>query len=158
MKWNRMRGRKGLYGIVTRYAMLRNLAKSCGDNVAIDENVYMFNVENVSIGSNVSINSMCYIDGFGGISIGDNVSIAHGATIMSSTHNYTKIDTPIKYQGISAAPVTIGENVWIGAKATILYGTTLLNGCIVGANAVVTKDVGPNEVWGGVPAQMIKTR
>ena len=156
--FSRIRGRKGLYGIVTRYALVHNLAKSCGDNVVIDDNVYIFNLQNISFGSNVSINPMCYIDGYGGITIGDNVSIAHGATIMSSSHNYQGMNVPIKYQGIERGEVCIEDNVWIGAKATILCGRHVATGCIIGANSVVTKDVPTNEIWGGVPAIKIKDR
>ena len=156
--FNHIRGRKGNWGIVSRYALIRNLAQECGDNVVIDENVYIFNIHNISFGCNVSVNSMCYIDGFGGITIGNNVSIAHGSTIMSSSHKYQGLDTPIKYQGIDAAPVYIEDNVWIGAKATILYGRRVASGSIVGANSVVTKDIGINEIWGGSPARKIKNR
>lgn len=56
----------------------------------------------------------------------------------------------------SVGPVTIGDNVWIGDKASIMPGVTIEKGCIVAANAVVTKDVPPYCIVGGIPAKIIK--
>lgn len=149
---------KGIKGIALRYILLKTLCKACGNNVAIESSVYLLNPARLSLGNNVSINPMCYIEAAGEISIGNDVSIAHGVTVMSTSHQYTNLEIPIKDQGISYEKVVIGSNVWIGAKATILSGTTIRSGVIVGANAVVTKDVPENTIVGGVPARLIKSR
>ena len=144
------------YGI--RYCLMKNLASSCGENVAIDVGVFLLYPENMSFGNNVSINPMCYLSAFGGLYIGDNVSIAHRVTIMTSTHNYDNPDVPIRNQGISSKSVYINNNTWIGAGVTILAGTTIGSGSIIGANSLLTKDVPINQVWGGIPAKYLKSR
>lgn len=152
----RHRKQTGNLELAIRYALLKNLAKHVGDNVSIQPDVYLFNVQELSIGNNVSIHPMAYIEAYGGVNIGNNVSIAHGATIMSVTHNFCDLNLPIKDQGVSALPIKIEDNVWIGAKATILGGKTLGAGSIIGAGSVVTKNVEKNTVVAGVPARVIK--
>lgn len=152
------RGTKGIKGITIRYILLKCLAKSCGDNVSIHPNVYLFSIDKLSIGNNVSIHPMCYIDASGEIEIGDDVSIAHLSTIMSTNHNYKDLSIPIKDQGVTAKKVTIGSNIWIAAKATILSGVTIESGSVVAAGAVVCKNIDKNSVVGGIPAKLIKIR
>lgn len=149
---------KGKKGIAIRYIFLKSLCKECGDNVGVREGVYIYNPQKLSLGNNVSINPMCYLDALGEIKIGNDVSIAHGVTIMSTSHNYEDLECPIKDQGCKTKNVIIENNVWIGAKATILYGIKIGQGSIIGANAVVTKDVESGNIVGGVPAKFIKKR
>lgn len=141
-----------------RYVLLKTIAQNVGSNVGIYPGVYLLNPENITIGENVSIHPMCYIDAAGQITIGNNVSIAHGVTIMSSTHSYKDQTIPIKDQKILLKKTVIKDNVWIGSKATIVYGLSVGAGSIVGASAVVTKNVSPNSVVAGIPAQQIKNR
>ena len=152
------RGTKGLKGLAIRYALIKAIAKKCGDNVSIHTDCYLFSPEKLEIGDNVSIHPMCYIDAAGGISIGNDVSIAHAATIMTSTHNFDRYDIPIKDQQCSVEKTIIGDNVWIGAKATILCGTNVGSGSVIGATSVVTKNTQENTVNVGVPARRIKER
>ena len=149
---------KGNKGLVIRYALLKNLAKSCGDNVSIHPDVYLFAVSNLSLGDNVSIHPMCYVDASGGIEIGNDVSIAHAVTVLSTTHTFAEHDVPIKDQAVEKKRTIIGNNVWIGAKATILCGNTVSGGSVVAAGAVVTHDIPVNAVVAGVPAHVIKER
>ncbi len=157
----RCRG-EGKINLVKRYALIKSMAKSCGDNVAIYADTYIMNPQSMALGNNVSIHPMCYLESGNtkdvGISLGSDVSIAHGVTIMATSHNYSDIGIPIKDQGIHISPVVIEDNVWIGAKATILAGVTIKSGCIIGANAVVTHDTEENGVYVGVPARRIKSR
>ena len=149
---------KGIKGLLIRYVLIKCISPSCGINVSIHPNVYLFYPEKITLGNHVSIHPMCYIDASGGLSIGDNVSIAHGVTILSSSHNYNRVDVPIKDQGMYFAKTIISSNVWIGAKATILCGLKISSGSIIGANSVVTKDVSENSIVAGVPAKVIKYR
>lgn len=156
--FNHIRNIQGIKGIAFRYMIFRSLAKKCGENVSIHPGVFFFKVENISIGDNVSIHPMCYIDATGNIKIGNDVSIAHGTTIMTTTHNYLNNFLPIKDQELQLKEVVIQDNVWIGAKVTVLAGITISNGVIIGANSVVTKDIMENEIVGGCPAKFIKFR
>lgn len=141
-----------------RYLCLKNCAKTCGDNIAVFSNVYIFNLQNLEIGDNVSIHSMCYLDASGGISIGNDVSVAHMSSILSEEHVYLDLDKNIKDQGVYLKPTTIRNNVWIGAGSKILAGCELCDGCIIAAGAVVKKKVKKNTIVGGVPAKIIKER
>lgn len=149
---------QGMKGLAIRYVLLKSIAKHCGDNISIHPGVYIFNPSNLYLNNNISIQPMSYIDATGEIVIGNDVSIAHGATIMSSSHNYKALDTPIKDQGVSLKKTIINDNVWIGAKATILYGVTIRQGTIIAANTVVNKNVDENSIMSGQSMHMIKKR
>lgn len=153
--FRRMEGKKG---ILVRYILLKSIAPRCGENVSIHSNVYLLSPNKISIGDNVSIHPMCYIDATGEIEIGSDVSIAHGATILSSTHNYSSVDVPIKNQGITLKKTMICNDIWIGAKATILYGVLINDGAIIAANSVVRRNVDRNRIVGGIPATNLKLR
>jgi acetyltransferase-like isoleucine patch superfamily enzyme len=154
----RFRRTTGYKGLVIRYALLKTLAKVCGDNVSVHPDVYLFSVSQLTLGDNVSIHPMCYIDAYGEIDIGSDVSIAHGVTILSASHTFGNMDVPIKDQPVEKKKTSIENNVWIGAKATVLCGNTVHSGSVVAAGAVVTHDVASNTVVAGVPARMIKER
>ena len=149
---------RGKFGIAVRYALLKSIAKKVGDNVAIHQGCYILNAENLVIGDNVSIHPMCYIEALGGVEIGNDVSIAHATTILSTSHTYKDVEIPIKYQKVDLLPTKIGDNVWLGAKSTILGGISIESGCVVGAGAVVTHNVKTNSIVAGVPAKIIKER
>lgn len=151
---------KGKLGMGIRYVLLKTIAKECGDNVAIHPDVYLLNPQNLTIGSNVSIHPMCYLEcgKNGEIYIGDDVSIAHGATIMATSHKFSDNSISIKDQGVDEGTVYICRNVWVGAKVSILINTKVAEGCIIGANSVVTKDTQSGGVYVGAPARRIKDR
>ena len=92
----------------------------------------------------------------GPVTIGSNVNLAQGITVTALNHNFTDPQLRIDQQGVSTAPVVIGDDVWIGANATVLPGVTIGNHCVVAAGAVVTKDVPPFTLVGGVPAKILK--
>lgn len=156
--FERKRYAKGLWGMARRYAILKSLAQKCGENVSIHEGVYIFNVENLSIGDNVSIHPMCYIEAKGGVKIGNDVSIAHGVTVLSTTHCFDNLEMPIQDQPIKILPTEIGNNIWIGAKATIIGGVHIEDGCVIGAGTVVTHNIENNSVVVGAPGRKIKSR
>ncbi len=112
----------------------------------------------ITIGKNCTVHSFCVFLGEGGITIGSDVRIATSTIIVSSAHRFGDRRIPISEQGIAAKGVKIGNDVWIGAHATILDGVTIGDGAIIAAGAVVNKDVIPFTVVGGVPAKLIKYR
>ena len=108
--------------------------------------------KNISVGENVFINSGCCFQDQGGIEIGNNVLIGQQVVIATLNHELM----PSKRANLLPAPVKIGNNVWIGAHATILAGVTIGDNSVVAAGAVVAKDVPTNVVVAGVPAKVIK--
>jgi len=108
--------------------------------------------KNITVGSNVFINADCKFQDQGGITIDDGALIGHGVVLATLNHDMD----PEKRQQLHPAPIHIGKRVWIGANATVIAGVTIGDNSVVAAGAVVTKDVPPNVVVGGVPARIIK--
>ena len=108
--------------------------------------------KNIKLGKGVFINEGCCFQDQGGIEIGDNVLIGQQVVIATLNHDLA----PDKRANMIPAPVKIGNNVWIGAHATILAGVTIGDNAVVAAGAVVTKAVPANAVVAGVPAKIIK--
>lgn len=92
------------------------------------------------------------------IYIGQHVMIAHAVSIRDTDHAFENISIPMQQQGIVTAPIYIEDDVWIGHGATILKGVRIGKGAIIAAGAVVTKDVEPYTIVGGVPAKFIRGR
>lgn len=108
--------------------------------------------KNIHLGNNVFINSGCRFQDQGGIYIGDNALIGHNAVLATLNHD----PVPEKRGNLIPAPIRIGNDVWLGANVTVCPGVTIGDGAIVAAGAVVTHDVEPFTVVGGVPAKKIK--
>jgi acetyltransferase-like isoleucine patch superfamily enzyme len=100
----------------------------------------------------VSIN--CYLD----VEIGDSTLIADNVYISDFDHNFADLTVPIKDQGIAKSRVRIGRDVWLGTKVTVARGVEIGEGSVVGANAVVTRDLPGHSVAVGVPARVIRDR
>ena len=92
----------------------------------------------------------------GPVKIGSHVNLAQGITITALNHNFADKGKRIDEQGVTTTPVTIGDDIWIGANAVILPGVSIGNHSVVAAGAVVTKDVPPHTLVAGVPAKTIK--
>lgn len=114
----------------------------------------------ITIGNNVGLGSHGFYGcGVGLLSIGDDCIFGNYVSIHPENHNYQNLGQPIRLQGVnSSGGVSIGNNCWIGAKATILDGTKIGDGSIVAAGAVVKGDFPPNVIIGGIPAKIIKHR
>jgi maltose O-acetyltransferase len=111
-------------------------------------------VMRLQIGRYCYINAGCTFDARDTITIGDDVSIGHEVMILTATHDTSH---PEKRGGdITTAPVSVGNGAWLGARAIILPGVTVGAGAIVAAGAVVSKDVAPHTLVGGVPAKKIR--
>lgn len=108
--------------------------------------------KNITLGQDVFINSGCCFQDQGGITIGDRVLIGHKVVLATLNHELN----PTHRSDMRPAPIVIGQDVWIGAQATVLPGVRIGDGAIVAAGAVVTRDVLPYTVVAGVPASVIK--
>lgn len=112
----------------------------------------------VTIGARTSVNPYGVIYGHGGLTIGNDCLIAAGVVIIPANHNCSDLSTPINRQGLTCRGITIGNNVWIGARVTILDGVSIADGAVIGAGAVVTKNVMANTIVAGVPAKVVRDR
>ena len=108
--------------------------------------------KNISFGKNVFINASCHFQDQGGITIGDGVLIGHNVVLATANHALE----PSKSRKLNYAPIKICDNVWIGSNVTILQGVTVGEWSVVAAGAVVTHDVEPFTVVGGIPAKFIR--
>lgn len=112
----------------------------------------------IRIGNNVGIGDFAHIGGAGGVTIGDDTITGSYLSIHPENHNFSDLNIPVRLQGVSRQGVTIGKNCWLGAKVTFLDGSSVGDGCVVAAGAVVNKVFGDNLIIGGVPARVIGER
>jgi acetyltransferase-like isoleucine patch superfamily enzyme len=108
--------------------------------------------DKVVFGRNDVVN--CYLD----VQIGAKSIIADMVYIADFDHVFDNAEQPIKDQGIAKSPVRIGSDVWLGTKATVVRGTRVGDGSVIGANAVVTRDLPEYSIAAGVPARVIRSR
>jgi len=112
-----------------------------------------FQPKNIVIGEDTIIGDHCFLDGRASLKIGSHTAIASQVLIYNSQHD---VDDP-DFKAIEK-PVEIGDYVFIGPRSIILPGINIGKGAIIAAGAIVTKDVAPNEIVGGVPAKKIRDR
>lgn len=110
----------------------------------------------ITIGRNSLIGEYSIIRGQGGVTIGDRVYTSPFTQIIAVNHVFDDPQRPFTEQGITAEGIVIEDDVWLGAGAVITDGVRVGQGAVVAAGAVVTKDVPPHTVVGGVPARVIK--
>jgi acetyltransferase-like isoleucine patch superfamily enzyme len=96
----------------------------------------------------------CYLD----LELGDSVLMADDVFVSDFDHRHDRLDVPIMKQGIVKAAVSIGADTWLGTKVTVTRGVRIGPSCIVGANAVVTRDLPARSVAVGAPARVVRTR
>lgn len=108
--------------------------------------------KNITFGKNVFVNGGCHFQDQGGITIGDNCLIGHNVVLATINHDLN----PANNRKNHYVPIKICDNVWIGANVTVLQGVTIGEWAVVAAGAVVTKDVEPYTIVGGIPAKFIK--
>ncbi|MEI7055300.1 acyltransferase [Nocardioides sp. CCNWLW239] len=108
----------------------------------------------LELGKGTFVNHECYLDVAGGrIVIGENCHLAPQVMVMTATHD---ISSGKASREPTYATTTIGDEVWLGARSTVLPGVTIGEGCVVAAGAVVVGDCEPHGVYAGVPARRIK--
>lgn len=112
----------------------------------------------IKIGNYTTFGSDCFFGAAGGIVIGNDVVAGQYIRFHSENHNYKDINSLIRDQGVSHKGINVGNNCWIGSGVVFLDGSSIGDGCIVAANAVVTKKFPDNSIIGGVPAKIIGIR
>lgn len=140
-----------------RRVSARNAFDYCGKNVNIERKADFGKGTGIRIGDNSGLGVNCSVRG--PLDMGANIMMGPDVCIMTSRHNTSRTDVPMCQQGhLPKQKVTICDDVWIGARVIILPGVTIGKGSIIGAGAVVTKDVPEYAVVAGVPAKVIKYR
>jgi acetyltransferase-like isoleucine patch superfamily enzyme len=112
----------------------------------------------LKVGDRSNIGAYSYIGCSGYIEIGNNVMMGPRVNLMAENHNFARADIPMKEQGVTRSFIKIEDDCWLGVNCTVVAGVTIGKGSIVAAGAVVTKDVPPYSIVGGVPARVIKSR
>lgn len=137
----------------------RGLLRRRGRAVKISPTVFFKHPENISIGDNSFINHNCCIWAApnGHISIGKGVLFGPNVCVTASNHGIA-LGVPIYKQPGVDAPIVIGNDVWLGANVVVTAGVEIGDGCVVGAGAVVTKNLPPYSICGGVPAKVLRSR
>lgn len=169
-------------GAFLRRSVYSQFVMGFGKNILICENVVFSNLKKIQIGNNTKIMANCflYAHSNGEIIIGDNCSIntnvqigaADGGKIeimddcligpnsvlRAANHNFNCLSLPIRCQGHHGGTITIEKNCWLGANVCVLPGVRICEGSVIGAGAVVTKNIDAFSVAGGIPAKVIKSR
>lgn len=127
--------------------------KAHADDVYIDWSASVGYPERIQFGRHVRVGPGAVLGGFGGITIGENVRLSRGARLETGGLDFT---APLPYPHISK-PIRIDDDVWVGTHAVILGGVTVGRGAIIGAQAVVTKDVPSHSIVVGNPAKVART-
>ena len=135
----------------------RRLFRSAGRSVNVEQGAYFGSGWEVEIGDHSGLGVNCVVPF--NLKVGRDVMMGPDVLILGENHRFDDLDRPMRLQGYTIAPpVRIEDDVWIGARVTILPGLTIGKGAIIGAGAVVTKDVPPYAICAGNPARVIRFR
>jgi acetyltransferase-like isoleucine patch superfamily enzyme len=130
------------------------------DNVRIDRGVRILaaNQSRIHIGKGTRIGLHSVLNGGADITIGARSLVSGFVYLQTSMHRHEAVNMPMADQGYAHAPVTLGEDVWLGAHVVVLPGVVIGDHSIVGSNAVVTQRIEANQTWAGVPAKLLSLR
>ena len=151
-------GIPGVVGVFLRYIFLRPFFKQCGGFFRMLERVVVEYPHGLSVGKAVGFNYGCWVNARGDVTIGNYVILGPYCVIHSANHNMEALEVPVQQQGFVELPVTIGDNVWLGARVTVLPGVTIGENAVIGAGSVVTKDIPADAIAVGNPAKVIRLR
>ena len=132
-----------------------------GTTIMHNTELHVFNFRDlphafIKIGRETFVGESVVIRGQGGVTIGNSVLIAPHAKILAVNHTFTDSTRPVLEQGITGQGIVVEDGAWIGAGAAVLDGVRVGRGAVVGANAVVTKDVPPHTLAVGIPARVVR--
>ena len=138
-----------------REALLRRILGVVKENILIEQPFYCDYGYNIKVGENFYSNFNLVILDEAAVTFGDNVFIAPNCGFYTAGH---PIDAAERRKGLEyARPITVGNDVWIGAGVSVLPGVTIGDNCVIGAGSVVTRDIPSNSVAVGNPCRVVKT-
>lgn len=145
--------RSGFHLVLDEGADLR-----IGPRCILDRSMTIECYGTLHIGRDVIFGHHCTLASRESLIIGDDCLLAEMVSVRDHDHRFDRLDVPIRKQDSTSAPVVIGRNVWIGAKSTVVKGVSIGDNAIIGANAVVTRDIPANAIAVGIPARVIRFR
>lgn len=141
--------------LAERDALLRKLLGKTQKHFLIEQPFYCDYGYNIEIGENFYANVNCTILDGAKVTFGNNVFVAPNCGFYTAGH---PLDVAQRNAGLEyARPITVGNNVWIGAQVCVLPGVTIGDNSVIGAGSVVTKNIPPNSVAVGNPCRVIRT-
>lgn len=146
----------GLGARVIRSFLCKRIFRSSGKDLNIENGVFFASGKDIQIGNNSGLGLNARVTG--PLTIGNDVMMGPDVMIFTQNHETKRLDIPMRLQTAPKKGVIIEDDVWIGARVIILPGVTIKKGSIVGAGAIVTKDVPKYAVVAGNPAKIIKYR
>lgn len=146
----------GDFGKSLRAFCASYLFDSIGENINIRPNVRFGKGINISLGNNSGIGEYTYIVAMDKVLIGQNVMMGPECMLLTGNHGYDDVNKTLIEQSILVDEIIIEDDVWIGARVILLPGAKIKKRTIVAAGSVVSGEIGPNGIYGGVPAKLIK--
>lgn len=140
--------------VVKRSEMIRDLFAKTGHDFLIEQPFYCDYGYNIEIGENFYANVNCVILDGARVRFGDNVFVGPNCGFYTAGHplNVVQRSSGLEY----ALPITIGDNVWLGAQVCVLPGVTIGSNCVIGAGSVVTQDIPNNSLAVGNPCRVVR--
>ncbi len=132
----------------------------CGDDPAISPDASFTNAERIEIGHRVRIGSRCSLwagPRNGRITLGDDVLFGPEVFLTAANYRFNE-GSPVTKQAMDEGDITIGNDVWLGARVMVLPGVTIGDYAVVGAGSIVTKDIPSAAIAVGAPARVVSTR
>lgn len=140
---------------ILRRAWAKGIAENVGSNVNFESHAHF--TPGLRIGDNSGVGLRCELNG--PVTIGNDVMMGPETIVYTQNHKFSDTERPMRLQGFEPTEdVVIEDDVWIGRRVMIMPGVRIGKGSVIAAGAVVTKDVPPYSVAGGVPAKILKSR
>src|SRR4051812_25291034 len=139
--------------------MLRDGRLTIGPHAYFEPGVWLTSdTGRISIGGGCFLNLNVMVAAVESVSLGEHCMLANGCLLTDGNHRFDDLDRPVPWQGFTTkGPVTLGDNVWLGANVVVTSGVTIGRRSVIGANSVVIDDIPEFSIAAGAPAKLLKT-